>query len=52
MLKINTVVSQLNHLESFAKFIEAANPERWKVFQVLKIEEVNGKDFEDFEIPK
>jgi radical S-adenosyl methionine domain-containing protein 2 len=40
-LKINTVVSSANRDENFTRFINDAAPERWKVFQVLPIENAN-----------
>ena len=40
-LKINTVVSSVNKNENFVPFINDAAPERWKVFQVLPIENAN-----------
>lgn len=40
-LKINTVVSSANRNERFVPFINDAAPERWKVFQVLPIENAN-----------
>lgn len=40
-LKINTVVSQLNYLENISNLIKLLNPNRWKVFQVLKVEGEN-----------
>jgi len=49
-LKINTVVSLLNKEENFSDFINTSNPERWKVFQVLKIENENNINFSNFEI--
>ncbi len=36
-LKINTVVSSCNYMESMIDFIEYAKPTRWKLFQVLPI---------------
>lgn len=36
-LKINTVVTLQNWEEDFTGFIRRANPERWKIFQVLPI---------------
>ncbi|MCY4364767.1 MAG: viperin family antiviral radical SAM protein, partial [Chloroflexi bacterium] len=36
-LKINTVVTQSNKDEGLAGFIADAQPERWKVFQVLPV---------------
>lgn len=40
-LKINTVVSSSNASESMIDFIEFAQPERWKLFQVLPIKGQN-----------
>ncbi|MCG5211958.1 viperin family antiviral radical SAM protein [Streptosporangium sp. KLBMP 9127] len=34
-LKINTVVTTANHFEDLTEFIIAAQPERWKIFEVL-----------------
>jgi radical S-adenosyl methionine domain-containing protein 2 len=36
-LKVNTVVSALNHHEDFTRHIRRMRPERWKVFQVLPV---------------
>ncbi|MFO0750343.1 MAG: viperin family antiviral radical SAM protein [Myxococcota bacterium] len=36
-LKLNTVVTRLNHDEDMSTFVRAARPERWKVFQVLRV---------------
>jgi len=36
-LKVNTVVSSVNHGENLAQFINYAMPERWKIFQVLPL---------------
>jgi len=41
-LKINTVVSMLNIGEDFSDFIKLVQPERWKIFQVMKVEDQNG----------
>lgn len=49
-LKINTVVSRANISENIGNFINEAMPERWKIFQVLKIENVNEKEFEKFKV--
>jgi len=40
-LKINTVVNQLNKDESFHNLIKEIQPEKWKIFQVLIIENEN-----------
>lgn len=49
-LKINTVVNKYNLNEDFNKFIRYANPKRWKVFQILKIEEQNDEQFDEVKI--
>lgn len=49
-LKINTVVNRFNNHENFMDFIEYANPERWKVMQVLPIEGQNDEKINDFVI--
>lgn len=49
-LKINTVVNSFNYNENFIDFIEYANPERWKVMQVLPIEGQNDDKINDFVI--
>lgn len=51
-LKINTVVSKANILEKFGEFVEEVAPDRWKIFQVLKIENVNEKEFNKFKVSK
>jgi radical S-adenosyl methionine domain-containing protein 2 len=40
-IKINTVVNQLNKNECFHKLIQEIKPEKWKIFQVLIIENEN-----------
>ncbi len=49
-LKINTVVSALNKNENLSAFINAVNPIRWKVFQVLGIEGENDKNIESLKV--
>ena len=49
-LKLNTVVHSLNYREDFHQFLEAINPERWKVLQVLPISGENDACFADFSI--
>lgn len=51
-LKINTVVSATNYMESMASFIAIAKPERWKLFQVLPIQGQNDGCVDDFLITK
>ena len=40
-LKINTVVTDANKDEDMTQFIQWAQPERWKIFQVLPIDGQN-----------
>ncbi len=46
-LKINTVVNFYNRDENMNNFIKWANPDRWKVFQALRIEGQNQEQFEE-----
>ena len=48
-IKINTVVSQYNLHEDLNDFIRKVSPDRWKIFQVLPIENANQND-SNFEI--
>lgn len=47
-LKINTVVHRLNYKELLLELINYAQPERWKVFQVLPIKGENDLHINDF----
>jgi radical S-adenosyl methionine domain-containing protein 2 len=56
-LKINTVISQLNNNESFHNLIKKARPSKWKIFQVIIIDNENPdakklaiskREFEEF----
>lgn len=44
-LKINTVVNAHNWNENMNHFITTATPSRWKVFQTLRVEGQNDKEF-------
>lgn len=46
-LKINTVVNKYNHLEDLNYFLNEVQPSRWKVFQTLKVDGQNDKQFAD-----
>lgn len=46
-LKINTVVNRYNWQEDMNKFIEQSQPQRWKVFQTLRVEGQNDTQFEE-----
>jgi len=58
-VKVNTVVSSANYQEYMTDFINRANPYRWKIMQVLPVEDqqklrlvqdlfINDKQFEHF----
>ena len=47
-LKLNTVVHHYNAEEDMTRLIEAAQPERWKIFQVLPIELQNSGSVDEF----
>ena len=49
-LKINTVVNKVNYKDNLTEFIEYANPQRWKVLQVLPIEGQNDINIDKFKI--
>lgn len=44
-LKINTVVNAYNKHENMQRFINYANPDRWKIFQALRVEGQNDIQF-------
>lgn len=49
-LKINTVVNAYNWDENMNSFIRHANPDRWKVFQALRVEGQNDKQWDDVKV--
>lgn len=49
-LKINSVITRLNHLEDMSWIIEKIEPDRWKVFQVLGIQNKNILTFQELMI--
>ncbi len=50
-LKINTVVNRKNYRDNFMKdFIRKVQPERWKIFQALRVEGQNDKNFDEVKI--
>jgi len=52
-LKINTVVSKLNYNEDLSWLIKKIKPERWKVFQILRIRNQAQKCIDDvFELER
>lgn len=46
-LKINTVVNSYNEDEDMQEFINWANPDRWKVFDALRVREQNDEHWEE-----
>lgn len=51
-VKINTVVTALSWQEDMSSFIRDSRPERWKVFQVLRVEDQNDGDVESLLISR
>lgn len=50
-LKINTVVNRKNFRDySLGEFIRKVEPERWKLFQALRMEVQNDADFEEMKV--
>jgi len=49
-LKINTVVNSYNWQEDFNELIYLAKPDRWKVFQALRIEGQNDHQFDEIKV--
>lgn len=50
--KLNTVVCKLNWQEDMAAIVEELDPQRWKCFQVLFVEDENDASTADTEIDK
>jgi radical S-adenosyl methionine domain-containing protein 2 len=49
-LKINTVVNAFNWSESMNYFIDWAKPDRWKVFQALRVEGQNDSQWDEVRV--
>ena len=49
-LKINTVVNSFNWYSDLNDFIDYASPDRWKVFQALRVEGQNDDQFEEIRV--
>lgn len=49
-LKINTVVNSFNKHTDMNDFIDDVKPERWKVFQALRVEGQNEKQFDEIKV--
>jgi radical S-adenosyl methionine domain-containing protein 2 len=50
--KINSVICSYNYTEDMNNLISRLNPYRWKVFQVLKLNNENGEQIDRFLITK
>lgn len=49
-LKINTVVNSFNWYDDMNDLIDEFQPERWKVFQALRVEGQNDKQFNEIRV--
>ena len=49
-LKVNTVVTSETWEEDFSGFIRSLKPERWKIFQVLRVNGQNDRHIDDYSI--
>lgn len=49
-LKINTVVNSFNLYDDLNDFIDNVKPDRWKVFQALRVKEQNDKQFDEIKV--
>lgn len=49
-IKLNTVVSSVNVLDSMASFVREWRPDRWKIFQALPIQGENDADIQALEV--
>jgi radical S-adenosyl methionine domain-containing protein 2 len=49
-LKINTVVNSFNWYSDLNDFIDDVKPDRWKVFQALRVEGQNDKQFDEIKV--
>jgi radical S-adenosyl methionine domain-containing protein 2 len=50
-LKINTVINKINYLDNeLGQFIQMIKPERWKIFQALRVEGQNDANFDEMRI--
>jgi len=45
-LKVNTVVNRFNQNESLQDFLDEAQPERWKIFEALRVDGQNDAPFQ------
>lgn len=49
-LKVNTVVCSLNRHEDLNPFLNDVKPERWKVFQALRVDGQNDQQFDEIKV--
>lgn len=49
-LKVNTVVNSFNWYSDLNGFIDDVKPDRWKVFQALRVEGQNEKQFNEIKV--
>ena len=49
-LKVNTVITSANWKENFSGFIRSLKPERWKIFQVLRVNGQNDRHIADYSV--
>lgn len=49
-LKINTVVNSFNYYADMNDFIDEVKPSRWKVFQALRVDGQNEKQFNEIKV--
>lgn len=49
-LKVNTVVNSFNWYGDLNDFINEVKPDRWKVFQALRVEGQNEKQFDEIKV--
>ena len=49
-LKVNTVVNRMNLFEDFRSFLLEMMPERWKIFQALRVDGQNDERFDAFSV--
>lgn len=51
-LKINTVVNRYNQHENMSSFIKWAAPDRWKIFDTLRVQGQNEQEFDNIKSTK
>jgi radical S-adenosyl methionine domain-containing protein 2 len=51
-VKLNTVVTSLNHQDDMTNVVRSIRPHRWKIFQALSIQGENDDEIEELSISK